>query len=207
VSDGRLYRVQANADGVVYTSTTQPRHESGSMVLDGITWYAGQSDVTYTAGVRNVVFRDIFLQKPRTAFSVHFDGDRFSRSYYPGALVPVQQQLTFDNIRVLHDQANPFLSINTPVDALTVVNSTFRNNRIEFHSNSAMPDYFKTKINFVGCIFGHRGLMSLVTNSVDNKEIVLKTSASIELHDDFSARVVPGKGAITVESDLTGLKR
>ena len=104
VSNGRLYRVQAVSDGTVYTSTTRPVHESGKMVLDGIAWYAGQSDVTYTAGVRNVVFRDIFLQKPRTAFSVHFDSDRYSRSYYPGALVPVQQQLTFDNIRVLHDQ-------------------------------------------------------------------------------------------------------
>ena len=48
--------------------------------------------------------------------------------------------------------------------------------------------------------------MDLVTNRVDGKEILLKTFASVELLDDFSARVVPGNGRITVESDLTGLK-
>jgi len=69
VSNGRLYRVHANPDGAVYTSVTQPTHESGSVVLDGITWGAGQAEATYTAGVRNVVFRDIFLEKPRIGFS------------------------------------------------------------------------------------------------------------------------------------------
>jgi hypothetical protein len=206
VSQGRLYRVQANADGVIYTSITRPVHESGSMVLDGITWYAGQSDVTYTASVRNVVFRDIFLEKPRTSFSVHFDCDQHSRSYYPGATIPKQEQLSFDNIRVMHDEPIPFLSINTPVDVLTVANASFRDNRIEFRSNSAMPDYLKTQVNLVGCVFNHKGTMNLVTNSVDNKEIVVKTSSSIELHDDFMARIVAGNGRITVESDLTGLK-
>ena len=49
--------------------------------------------------------------------------------------------------------------------------------------------------------------MDLVTNSVENKEILLKTSSSMELFDDFSARVIPGNGKITVESDLTGLKK
>jgi hypothetical protein len=71
-------------------------------VLDGITWGVVQDDVTYTAGVRNVVFRDIFLRKPRVGFSVHFDNDAYSRSYYPGAPIPAQEQLHFDNIRVLH---------------------------------------------------------------------------------------------------------
>ena len=206
VSNGRLYRVQADPDGKVYTSTTRPTHASGSMVLDGITWGAGQSDVTHTAGVRNVVFRDIFLEKPRIGFSVHFSNDRHDRSYYPGAEIPKQEQLSFDNIRVKHEQRVPFAEIVTPVDVLTVAHSSLRDNCIEFRSNSAMPDYLPTKVSFVGCLFNHKGTMDLVTNSVDNKEIVVKTSASIELHDDFSARVVPGNGTITVESDLTGLK-
>ncbi len=83
VSDGRLYRVQANPDGTVYKSVTRPAHKSGAMVLDGINWGVVQDDVTYTAGVRNVVFRDIFLEKPRVAFSIHFDNDRYSRSVLP----------------------------------------------------------------------------------------------------------------------------
>jgi len=60
--------------------------------------------------------------------------------------------------------------------------------------------------NMVGCVFNQKGAMELVTNSVAGKEIALKTSASIELHDDFMASVVPGPGRITVASDLTGLR-
>jgi hypothetical protein len=207
VSQGRLYRVFAKPDETKYKSVTQPSHTSGAQELDGITWVVVQNDVTYTAGVRNVVFRDIFLGKPRIGFSVHFDNDKFSRSYYPGATIPKQEQLTFDNIRVLHDQRTEFLSIGTPVDVLTISNSSFRNNRINFRGNKAMPDYLRTKINLYGCVFNHPGAMELITNSVPNKEIVLKTSANLELHDNFSATITPGSGKITVDSDLTGLRK
>ncbi len=207
VSTGRIYRVQAKADGTIYKSTTQPTHESGSQVLDGINWGVVQTDITYTAGVRNVVFRDIFLEKPRVGFSIHFDNDRYSRSYYPGAEIPKQEQLLFDNIRVIHNQPTNFLSITTPVDVITICNSVFRNNRIAFHGNKAMSDYLKTRINIYGCVFNQKGTMELVTNSVENKEILLKTSSNIELSDDFSAKVNPGNGKIIIESDLTGLKK
>ncbi|MDD4645897.1 MAG: hypothetical protein PHY99_07910 [Bacteroidales bacterium] len=207
VSNGRIYRVQASPDGTVYKSVTRPTHESGSQVLDGINWGVVQNDVTYNCGVRNVVFRDIFLEKPRIGFSVHFDNDKFSRSYYPGAAVPQQEQLLFDNIRVLYDEPVDFLSINTPVDVMTIMNSSFRAGGIDFHGNQAMKDYLITKINLIGCVFNQNGPMVLVKNSVDNKQIFLKTTSSIEYHDGFSAIVEPGKGRITVESDLTGLKK
>ncbi len=207
VSNGRIYRVQAKADGTKYKSVTQPSHDFGSKVLDGINWGVVQTDVTYTAGVRNVVFRDIFLEKPRIGFSVHFDNDNYSRSYYPGAEIPKQEQLVFDNIRVIHNKPTEFLAIGTPVDVLTICNSSFKNNRIDFHGNNAMPDYLKTKINIYGCVFNQQGVMDLVTNTVENKEIVIKTSSNVELYDDFSAKVIPGNGKITVESDLSGLKK
>ena len=70
-----------------------------------------------------------------------------------------------------------------------------------------MPDYLKTKINIYGCVFNQKGAMELVTNSVENKEILLETSSNIELYDDFSAKVNPGNGKIIIESDLTGLKK
>jgi hypothetical protein len=207
VSDGRLYRVRANPDGKIYESTTQPTHGSGAMTLDGITWVMVQTNVTYTAGVRNVTFRDIFLGKPRTAFSIHFDNDKFSRSYYPGAKIPQQQQLVFDNIRVLHDQRKDFLSVGTPVDVVTIVNSSFRNNRIFFRGNQALPDYLPTQINLLGCVFNYAGAMELVVNSIPGKEARLKTTGSVEMQKDFSAVVSPGAGEISVDSDLTGLKK
>jgi hypothetical protein len=207
VSNGRIYRVLMRADGRVYKSVTQPAHENGSQVLDSINWVMVQTDVTYTAGVRNVVFRDIFLEKPRIAFSVHFDNDKYSRSYYPGAAVPKQEQLTFDNIRVLYAKPTPFLNIATPVDVITITNSSLRDNRISFISNKAMTDYEKTKINMIGCVFNQKGPMDLIVNSVEGKEIFLKTASSIEYYDEFSAKITSGNGTITVESDLTGLKK
>ncbi len=206
VSEGRLYRVQMQPDGTVYKSVTRPTHRSGSAVLDGITWGMVQEDVTYTAGVRNVVFRDIYLRKPRTAFSVHFDVGRYSRSYYPGAEVPRQENLLLDNVRVLYDQPSDLLQIRTPVDVLTVSNSTVRNNRISFLTNKAMQDYGRTRINMVGCVFSHPGKMNLVVNQIPGKEITLRTAGSIEVSDDFSAATLGGEGKIRVESDLTGLR-
>jgi hypothetical protein len=206
VSDGRLYRVQAKPDGTVYESLTRPTFEKGSKILDGINWAVVQTNVTYTAGVRNVVFRDIFLEKPRPAFSIHFDNDKYSRSYYPGAPIPIQQGLVFDNIRVLYEQPTDFLLIGTPVDVVTIQNSSLRHNCIHFHGNKAMPDYLKTSINIIGCVFNHPGKMELLLNSVSNKVIALRTSASVEVSENFSATVSPGGGAVTVQSDLTGLK-
>jgi hypothetical protein len=206
VSNGKLYRVQAKPDGTKYISKTKPTHEKGSMVLDSINWGVVQHDVTYTAGVRNVIFRNIFLEKPRIALSIHFDNDKYSRSYYPNAPIPLQEQLSFDNIRVLHDKPIPFLLIATPVDLVTISNSSIRNNNIKFISNKAMADYLKTNINIYGCSFRSRGLFELLNNQVDGKSIYLKTFGNIELEETFSAKINAGKGIIKVESDLSGLK-
>ena len=206
VSNGRIYRVQMKPDGKIYKSLTQPAFESGSAVLDSINWGVVQTDVTYTCGVRNVTFRDIYLEKPRIGFSIHFDNDKYSRSYYPGAQVPKQEQLVFDNIRVLHDKPIDFLSVNTPMDVVTITNSSFRSGGINFHGNKAMNDYLKTKINITSCVFNQSGEMTLLNNSVDGKEILMKTSSNIERNDNFSAKIIPGKGKIVVNSDLTGLK-
>jgi polygalacturonase len=205
VSNGRVYRVQAKPDGKVYKSTTQPTHKKGSLVLDGINWGVVQNDITYTAGVRNVVFRDIYLEKARIAFSIHFDNDKYSRSYYPGAEIPKQEQLVFDNIKVLYNQPKDLIQVDTPIDAITISNSSFRNNSIHFYSNKAMTDYFKTRINIYGCVFNAKGKMDLMINDVENKEILLKTAANIYTNDEFSASVNAGKGKIIIESDLPGL--
>lgn len=206
VSGGRLYRVQMQPDGTVHRSVTRPTHEQGSAVLDGITWGMVQTDVTHTAGVRNVIFRDIFLAKPRIGFSVHFDNDRYSRSYYPGAEVPRQEQLTFDNIRVLHNEPVDLLSVGTPVDILSVTNSSLRQGRINFHGNRAMPDYGRTRVNLVGCVFAAPGQMELLSNSVPGKVVALTTSGSVALSDKFAAKVTPGPGTLSVDSDLPGLR-
>ncbi|HBY72545.1 MAG TPA: hypothetical protein DEG06_09935 [Lachnospiraceae bacterium] len=181
VANGRMYRVKADPDGKEYTSTICPSHEKGIKVIEGITWVVVQEDVTYTAGVRNVTFRDIYLHKPRTGFSIHFDNDRYSRSYYPGAEVPHQEQIMFDGIRVTHNQKAHLMEIGTPVDVINMVNSNIRNNTIYFHGNNAMEDYEETKINICGCIFNGVKQETLIENTVENKIVKVNYTGNMEM--------------------------
>jgi polygalacturonase len=177
VSGGRLYRVSAQPDGTIYISRTMPSHESGSAVLDGIEWIAVQNGVTYTAGVRNVSFQNIFLEKPRpSAFSFHFDDDIYSRSYYPGADVPMQERLRFDNIYVLFGEKTDLFSVYTPIDTITISGSDIGNCRISFYSNDAVTDYKPTVINMYGCVSG----AEILVNNVPDKKIIFHKTANIE---------------------------
>jgi hypothetical protein len=181
ISNGRMYRVQANPDGTVYKSVTRPTHVTPSEVLDGIRWGYVQDHLTYTAGVRNVVFRDIVLKKPRPGFSAHFDQGRFSRSYYPGAEYPVQEKLLFDNIRVQHDTEMQFVGIATPVDVLTITNSCFKKGKIRFFSNADMADYGETLVNLTGCVFNDVPPEDIIDNTVEGKVIHFREYASAVL--------------------------
>lgn len=180
VSEGRLYRVKADPDGTQYRSETRPVHESGTVILDGIPWVMIQDDVTYNCGVRNVTFRDIYLRKARVGFSVHFDDNESSRSYYPGAAVPTHEHLVFDSIRVLHDRKKSFMNVNAQVDIITVTNSRFRNNAFSFYRVNDMFEYTDTHLNLVGCILNGSGKKELVRNHVENKNVYLHTTACIE---------------------------
>ncbi len=173
VSDGRLYRVFAEPDGKTYISKTRPTHKEGHAILDGIDWVMVQDDATYAAGVRNVTFRDIYLSKRRVSFSVHFDRDTYSRSYYPGAAHPLQKQLVFDNIRILHDGGHDFLQVSTPVDSVLVVNSSLRDNKISFINRAELSDLGKTKLTFRDCVTPCGSVAALVECSVPNKELEL----------------------------------
>ncbi len=170
ISNGRLYRVFAKADGQKFISKTRPTHESGSMILDGIDWHMVQEDVVYEAAVRNVTFRDIFLYKPRPAFSVHFDHDKWSRSFYPGAVNPLQEQLVFDNIRVLHDGGNDFIIVGTPVDSLLVTNCALRENKIVFFNPANLEHPGDTRLTVQSCAAA-KPMKEMIVNRVPQKEV------------------------------------
>ncbi len=207
VSNGRLYRVLADPDSKVYKSLTRPEHRQGEKVLDGIRWSMVQNDVTYNVGVRNVVFRNIFLHKPRHSFSMHADHDRYSRSFYPGVKAPVQAQLRFENIRVLHNREKAVVLVGTPADVIHISNSSLRNSSVFFHGNDSVADYGFTKVLLTGCTFNHPGTLGVVKNLVPGKRILLQTAFSNENAEGFSATVSPGPGTIDVDSDLIGLRK
>ena len=110
ISGGRLYRVSADPDGKIYISKTRPNHEKGKQVLDGITWVMVQNEPINNCAVRNVVFRNIFLEKPRIPFSLHYDSGRYSRSYYPGGIEPVTSNIMLDCVNVEFDCKIPFIN-------------------------------------------------------------------------------------------------
>jgi hypothetical protein len=214
VSNGKIYRVRMPPDETLYESITRPDFASGTQVLDGITWAMTQEIISYTGGVRNVVFRDIQLEKPRVPFSIEFNMGRFNRSWYPGADVPLQEHILLDNVKVMHDREIPLVQVTSPVNMITIVNSRLGRLGLAFHGSDtfeeymkdhAVPDYSKTTVHIHGCIFDHDGEMVLVDNTAEDKKIELRTSANVELGEGFSARVDPGPGEIGVQSDLTGL--
>ena len=215
VSNGRIYRVKMPPNAILYESVTRPDFESGTKVLDGITWVMTQEQISYTAGVRNVTFRNIQLEKPRIPFSIQFDMGRYNRSYYSGAEVPIQENIIFDNIKVLYDKNIPLVQVTTPVNMITITNSRLKNKGFLFYGNEILPGYlkentipdlYKTNINIHGCIFEHDGEMTLIDNRAKGKEIEVKTSSNMELGENFSAKIINGEGDIHVQSDLTGLK-
>lgn len=202
-SHGRLYRVRADPDGQVFTSHTPPIHATGGQVIDGIRWEVVQEYVTYTAGVRNVVFRDIFLHKPRVGFSIHFDNDRYSRSYYPGAAVPVQQNVRLEGVQVLHDGDTPLVSANTPLDVLTIRDCRVGRGGLHFGDNGALGDHAPTHVRMTGCTFAAAEPMTLVCNKVPGKRVTLRVADSAVLHAGFAAKV---EGEVDAEGDLPGIK-
>lgn len=202
VSEGRLYRVRADPDDPVHTSMTRPTHPHGTQLLDGITWVMVQEHVTYTAGVRNVVFRDITLRNPRIGFSVHYDCGKFSRSYYPGAPIPMQQGIVLDRIHVEHDSEAPLLNINTPVDSVTVVNSSMGKNLAAFRSTKDMVHEQPVTVFLNGCTFARPGQTTLI-NSNDERDIHLKTCNSVVLHPDAQMIIEKGPARLTIDSDLS----
>ncbi|MEI8290120.1 MAG: hypothetical protein WCH99_11665 [Verrucomicrobiota bacterium] len=197
----------ANIDGKQYTSLTAPAFETGTQELDGIKWLMFQTGTFHTAVVRNVVFRDIFLHSVRVPFQLMCYSVNYAHSYYPGAPMPVQGAITLENIRVLNDKKRALVAISSPCDVLTIANTYFQENSIDFNPSSDFEQYPPTKLNLTGCVFNSAGMLTLVNNRCAGKEIFLKTTGSLEMATNFSAKVNAGPGTVRVDSDLTGLKK
>lgn len=190
VSDGRVYRVCMKPDGASYISKTRPTHTDGVAELDGITWVMVQDDdPIYNCGCRNIHFKDIFLEKKRpVAFSVHFDNDVWSHSYYPDSEAPVQRDLIFENIFFLAD-VPVLITANAPVNAIKLINSVVENSRVNLaHIDLPGLDYGKTHILISGCTLRAHGETELVTAD-PGRAATLKVLGSIVENDDMSASV------------------
>jgi hypothetical protein len=205
VSNGKIYRVIAPVDGKQYLSVTPPAFTEGYQVLDGIRWLFHGNEAIYTAVVRNVVMRDLYIESDRS-ISLMCYSNNYSHSYYKGAPMPIQSNITLDNVNVMRSGRRPVMHISSPVDVLNIRNSTLKDNSIEFGHAKDFDRYPKTALNLSGCTFQSAEEFPLVRNHSLGKEVFLKTTGSIELGEKFAVRVEAGPGKIVVNSDLTGLK-
>ena len=202
-SNGKMYRV-SNGVGettVYYTSTTEPSHATGTVELDGIKWTMCQENgITHTVGVRNVKFKDIFLQKDRSeALSIHFDTGRFSRSYYPNAAIPVQENITFEG---LHVQAEipTLVSAITPLKNLKIINSEIGESQIKLKNvNTAGMVYQPLNILMMGNTFMGVNNHNLVECD-SSRTARVKILGSIKENDSYSPTF--GAGVTVLASDL-----
>lgn len=179
VSNGRIYRVNADADGKRYISTTKPVHKKGEKTIDGISWVMIQEDTVYSVGVRNVIFRNIFLHKPRICFAPVFENNRFNRSYYEGAQLPIQGNIVMENIHVLHDKQIPFMEITSPVDYMAIHNSRLANTKLQFFYCCEFKDIKGTDIHISGCVSNGKNIEDVIENNTKDKVVHLHSSANV----------------------------
>ncbi|MFV0468778.1 MAG: hypothetical protein ACK5MK_07625 [Dysgonomonas sp.] len=194
VSNGRLYRVISNVLGQKYISHTAPTHTNGYQVIDGINWYMMQDNVVYNAGCRNIHFRNIYLQKERdVAFSLHFDNDNYSRSYYPNSQAPRQDNITFEKIH-LQNKFIDFISCMTPVDTIKMIDINWSGGNVSFqHIDTDGIDYKDAYIKFENCRFSEdKGIILTrgnrkATLSIRNS-IMENTSSRLGLYGNIAVK-------------------
>ena len=149
VHNGKIYRVCMPPDGRKFISNTPPTHESGYAELDGICWCCQQNDTPYSGGCRNITFRNIYLQKKRlAAFGLEMDDFRYLRSYYPGAVIPVQSGIKLKNIYV-QGEIEHLIRDHAPLGDITIENCDMKNTNL-FFTKRNIPglEYPVCKIKF-----------------------------------------------------------
>jgi len=201
VSHGRVYSVYMRPDGNDYISDTQPSHAEGIQELDGINWRMVTDKPIYSAGCRSIHFKDIHLQKKRDhAFSLHFDNDKYSRSVYPTATMPVQENIILENIS-FENRIEKLLDSSTPCDSLKIINSVLDNSSIYLRTLPyKASEYPEMKILFSGTSFKGNG--GDIVECEDGRSASLKVIGSIIENDKTNFSTKGNVKIISCDIDL-----
>lgn len=196
ISNGKIYRLSTSSGKSLVKSTSKPVHEKGRKTYeDGLTWVMIQNkDIVDNCGVRNVRFKDIYLQKERScAFSFHFDNDHFSRSYYPDCPVPVQTGIVLENI-FQQNYITKFINCITPVDTIRIVNSELYDSSV--HMNDVKID---------GCDYGTQYVVfdNVLFKSSRKEYRVLKNRDNLDVKVEFiNCKKNNPKSDLTVDNNI-----
>ena len=185
VANNALYRMVSGGEDALYVSTIRPshafadgNHNGDKAYADGITWRYVQDDVIYKCGCREITFRNINFRcdrSERAAVSIHFDNGSFSRSVYPGADLPVQSNITFDNVAT-ENATKILVQALTPFDLVRIVNSKLAADTV-VNGNCA----YTTKGNVImsNDLFTNSKTVKVETNA--NTQIALYENCNIML--------------------------
>ena len=133
-SCGRVYRVVMQPDGEVYTSYTKPNHTSGVREYDGINWVCVRNEPVYDCGCRNIVLRDIHLEKKRSsAVGISLNYDDYARSYYKGCKPVAQGDITLERISVEND-VRYMLHSNYPTENIKIIDTDLKDSKVYFQA-------------------------------------------------------------------------
>lgn len=200
VSNGRVYRAFEKPDGRTCRSLTPPVHKEGMEVLDGIHWVMVQEEEIYQCGCRNIHFKNIHLQKQRdTALSIHFDHDIYSRSVYPGAKMPVQQNIVLEGL-IMENRIPCLVRSITPIDTIKIINSLLADCEIRLESLPQEKEYPETRLLLMGNTFGAEGRSCLVCCE-DNRSCLLMASGNLSLNASYNP-CVSGKVRIALPENI-----
>lgn len=197
VSDGRIY-VTDGTSGSTLTSTIQPTFASGKQTLsDGVTWRMQQdSGVVTEANVRNIVFRNIHLQKQRdVCINFYMSTDAYSRPYYPGANVPVVENIILDNV-FIEANVNKLISGSAPANRVKIIGSEVK--KVEFLSVDGVT-YPRTDIVFIGCTFAGNGSYQILSAGA-SRTVHARITGSIK-----DAALTPTVNNVTVDYNDIGI--
>ena len=183
VHEGKLYGANLPLDGVERVSKTAPTHDEGVVELDGIPWKYVQPASGYSCGVRNVTFRNIFLEKKRqTAFCFSDEDSKYARSIYPGSEMPVQSGIVLENI-ITSSQIGKLVVIGTSCDTLKIVNSVIDCPVIVLAGLESMQGkYPVARILLGGNTFLGNG--GVIADSRDGRPAELVVTGSLTRYDD-----------------------
>ena len=135
------------------------------------------------------------------AFSIHFDRDRWSRSYYPNSPSPIQDNLTFENVTVEADEIPMLLWSLTPVRQVRFINCTIKDNVLRFaHLKAEGIVYPRTELLLDGTKFDKQS--PLLVHSANGTSVDLRIENS--KNTDFSSAI---KGDVQISKADIKLER
>lgn len=130
IYNGCLFRVVMSPTWDELVSVNPPDTGNTFSTVDGIRWVKTGYEAPYSAGVRDVTFRNISLEKARECgISFSVEQNEYRRGFYSGSDFPVNGCFVFENVRVSAEVRYP-VAVRTPVERIEITGSDFGSGKL-----------------------------------------------------------------------------